>query len=96
MNILISNDDFLRKKLENQLIKSVKIQDKTKSISGKINSEIIFDNNYIDFKTIIHLLEANKNKNFTFKILPKNSNFIIGSNSSNDRGEVVDISNFNY
>ena len=57
-----------------------------------INSEIIFDNNYIDFKTIIHILESNKNKKITFKILPQASDFIIGSNSSNDRGEVILVS----
>jgi hypothetical protein len=32
-----------------------------------------------------------KNKGITFRIIPKKSNFIIGSDSSNDRGEVVKI-----
>jgi GT2 family glycosyltransferase len=87
--ILISDNENLRQKLENQFKKPVDILEVTKSISLKSNCEIIFDNNYIDFKTIIELLETNKNRNFTFKILPKASDFLIGSNSSNDRGEVL-------
>ena len=91
--ILISDNKNLRQKLENKFQKPVEIMSRnfeiTKSISLKINTEIIFDNNYVDFKTIIKLLEASKNQNFTFKILPKASDFLIGSNSSNDRGEVL-------
>ncbi len=87
--ILISNNDILRQKLENQFLKPVHILNITQSISRKMNTEIIFDNNYIDFKTIIAILEFNKNKKFTFKILPKSSDFLIGSNSSNDRGEII-------
>ncbi len=87
--IFISDNLILKQKLENQFQKSVEIQDFTKSIAQITNCEIIFDNNYIDFKTIIQLLESNKKSNFTFKILPQNSDFLIGSNSSNDRGEVL-------
>ena len=56
---------------------------------GVENIEIIFDNNTISFKSIINSLERFRNKGFTFKILPQKSDFIIGSNSSNDRGEVI-------
>jgi GT2 family glycosyltransferase len=95
--ILISDNQNLKQKIENQFKKPVELLSRnfgiTKSFSQKANTEIIFDNNYIDFKTIIELLELNKNKNFTFKILPKTSDFLIGSNSSNDRGEVIQIAN---
>jgi GT2 family glycosyltransferase len=91
--ILISENENLRQKLENQFQKPVQMSSRnigiTKAISLKKNCEIIFDNNYVDFKNIIELLEINKNRNFTFKILPKASHFLIGSNSSNDRGEVL-------
>ncbi len=96
--ILISVNENLKQKLENQLKKPVQMSSRnfetTKSISPKTNCEIIFDNNYVDFKTIIELLETNKNNNFTFKILPQNSDFLIGSNSSNDRGEVIQLVDF--
>ena len=57
---------------------------------AKSNSEIIFDANFLIYSEIIDLIsESEKNKNFTFKILPKNSNFILGSDSSISRGEVI-------
>jgi GT2 family glycosyltransferase len=89
--ILVSSDEILREKLEIQLKKPVKIQDSAKSFIENIASEIIFDHNYLDFKTIINALVANKNKTFTFKIIPKSSHFMLGSNSSFDRGEVIEI-----
>lgn len=53
-------------------------------------TEIIFDANYLSYKDIINQMDAiGKNKLVTFKILPKNSNFILGSNSNKSRGEVV-------
>ncbi|AMA49409.1 glycosyltransferase family 2 protein [Flavobacterium covae] len=51
--------------------------------------EIVLDNNSFSFKEIIAFLEKYKNYGFTFKILPKNSDFILGSNSSNDKGQVI-------
>lgn len=83
--------EILRQKLENQLKKSVKLQDVTQSFSENNEIEIIFDQNYLDFKTIIQEIQANKNPNFSFKIIPKLSDFMIGSNSSFDRGEVFKI-----
>jgi len=55
--------------------------------------EYILDNNYLSFKSIIEILSNTpKNCTATFKILPKNSNFIIGSNSSKRRGAVIQLS----
>ena len=62
-------------------------------LKRKGETEIILDNEFISFKECIAVLESAKN-NFqsvgvTFKIIPKNSNFLIGSNNSNDRGEII-------
>jgi GT2 family glycosyltransferase len=92
--ILVSEDEVLREKLENKWKTLVELQQITKSFSKNIKTEIIFDQNQLDFKTIIQVFETNKNKNFTFKILPESSDFLIGSNSSFDRGEVIQISDF--
>ncbi|MBC7643155.1 MAG: glycosyltransferase family 2 protein [Flavobacterium sp.] len=89
--ILVSNNVNLQKKLENQFQKSIEITNSTQSISLKNKSEVIFDNNFLDFKTIINEIETTKSKNMTFKILPKYTDFMIGSNFSNDRGEVVKL-----
>jgi hypothetical protein len=89
--ILVSENEVLRKKLENALKKTVKLQSISQTFSENTATEIIFDQNYLDFKTIINAFETNKNKGITFKILPKSSDFMIGSNSSFDRGEVIKI-----
>lgn len=58
------------------------------------NTEYILDNNYLSFTSIIEILSKTpKNSTATFKILPKNSTFIIGSNSSKRRGEVLSFAN---
>lgn len=62
---------------------------------AKKNIEILFDNNFLSFKSIIANMEYYKKAEYTFKIIPKNSNFIIGSNNSNDRGQIIKIEN-NY
>ncbi|MEN9487871.1 MAG: hypothetical protein RL494_136 [Bacteroidota bacterium] len=98
--ILISDNEILKEKLELQLKTKVFLQ---KNTAEKINYsqfsikkssiEIIFDNNYIDVQEIIKKTQLNKNKKITFKILPQTTDFLIGSNSSNDRGEVIPIPN---
>lgn len=92
--ILVSNNEKLREKLEIQFKKPVKLQQPSQSFSENKRTEVIFDNPFVDFKTIIHLMESNKNDSITFKILPQDTDFIIGSNSSNDRGEVIKIVGF--
>ncbi|WP_456442500.1 glycosyltransferase family 2 protein [Psychroserpens sp.] len=58
------------------------------------DTEFILDNNHLSFKSIIEILSNTpKNCTATFKILPKNSNFIIGSNSSKSRGAVIQLNN---
>lgn len=56
----------------------------------KSNQQIIFDQSHLSFKTIIKMISNwSRKENLTFKILPQNSKFIIGSNSSKSRGEVL-------
>ncbi|KOS04634.1 glycosyl transferase family 2 [Flavobacterium akiainvivens] len=53
------------------------------------HTEIIFDNELLTFGDIIAAMERFTHKGFTFKIKPAGSDFMLGSNSSNDRGEVI-------
>lgn len=57
----------------------------------KYGIEIILDNEDISFKDCIAILESLKNQGFTFKIIPKSSNFLIGSNNNNERGAILKI-----
>lgn len=67
----------------------------TVTTSASVNNyddktEYILDNSHLSFKSIIEIsAKRPKNSKATFKILPKNSNFILGSNSSKSRGEVL-------
>lgn len=83
----ISENEEIKQKMETKLQKEVQLAQINSSFQKA--TEIIFDANYLSFKEIISFIEKNKNKSFTFKILPPNSHFIIGSNSSNDKGEVI-------
>ena len=83
---IVSNKDYFSLKSRGtKRIQSIE------SISNKIeNCEIIFDSNYITFNDIISSIQTlSNNKNLIFKILSKGSNFIIGSNNSNEQGEVI-------
>ena len=72
--------DFKKEKMVNSCL-----------ILGSDKTEIILDNQYISFKKCIKIIETLKYKHITFKIFPKNSNFIIGSDSRNDRGQIIKI-----
>ncbi|WP_333600458.1 glycosyltransferase family 2 protein [Flavobacterium sp.] len=96
--ILISEDEALWEKLQQKLQKNIArallengkiVFSQTFSKDKKV--EIILDLNYLSFKNAITFLEENKNNSFTFKLLPIASDFIIGSNSSSDRGEVINL-----
>ena len=94
--ILVSDNESTREKLQEKLKKNtgrtILQNGKTvfsQTFSKDKNTEIILDTNYVTFKEAISFFENNKNMSLTFKLLPTQSNFIIGSNSSDDRGEVI-------
>ncbi|SCY69675.1 Glycosyltransferase, GT2 family [Flavobacterium anhuiense] len=91
------NENFAKKLasiLENKVafldFKGEKMVNSCLILKGK-KAEIILDNHYISFKKCIEILETLKDKQVTFKIFPKKTGFIIGSNSRNDRGQIVKI-----
>lgn len=91
--IFISEDKKIRTLLSQKLLKDIDLISDYKNynfnILGKDKIEVIFDNSHISNQEIIEFIQKYKNQNFTFKIKPGNTNFIIGSNSKNDKGEVV-------
>jgi len=62
---------------------AIKTQIKNKNVDM-----LVFDNDISSNKQIIKHFEKFKNENVSFKIHPKNTNFLIGSTSSISRGEV--------
>lgn len=56
------------------------------------STEYVLDNHFLSYKAIIEIMTNSRvKKSNTFKILLKSSAFIIGSNSSKSRGEVIHI-----
>ncbi|TJY32948.1 glycosyltransferase family 2 protein [Pontimicrobium aquaticum] len=53
-------------------------------------STVVFDPSSMRYKEIVsNMIYLSKKKDISFRILMNNSNFIIGSDSSNNRGEVI-------
>ncbi len=84
---LISDDENLKESIRSATEKEVEIQAVIESPNSEF--EIVFDANFLSFKQIILKMEKLKNSGATFKIAHPDDGFMIGSNSSNDRGEVV-------
>ena len=93
--ILLSDNEGLKDVLQKQLQKNI-LQTKVFSQDALFlqnkGAEIIFDNALITFGQMIAFMEKYRELYFTYKILPAGTNFILGSNSSNDRGEVIVLS----
>jgi GT2 family glycosyltransferase len=85
-HILVSQNasENLQKKISNPL----QLKSSVSTISE--TTEVIFDANYCSYKEIIaQMSRPEVSANATFKILPRDTNFIIGSNDSKNRGEVI-------
>lgn len=96
--VLLSDNESIKEKLEARFQKNVQRVDLengkivlSQTFSEQKRTEVILDTNYLKFIEAISFFETHKNKSLTFKLLPTQTNFIIGSNSSNDRGEVINF-----
>ncbi|MGB6268150.1 MAG: glycosyltransferase family 2 protein [Olleya sp.] len=84
--VLVSDKSY--PDLEDKLSKPCQVVSVLSNIEN--STQVILDANYLSFKTIIETLSnSEKNKNISYRIIPKNSNFILGSDSSKSRGEVL-------
>lgn len=83
---LISN--LVYKNLQNKLKHEVHVSEVFQEKPKK--TEYILDANWLSFLEIIEIIKnSEKNKKSSFKILPKKTNFIIGSDSAQNRGEII-------
>lgn len=86
---------FSNQELQLNLTKKTRILNEFSDFKNNSSSniEIIFDTKSFSYKDIINFMISNKCKNLTFKNYIPNSNYIIGSNNSIDRGEIIIIKN---
>ncbi|WP_281990030.1 glycosyltransferase family 2 protein [Aquimarina aggregata] len=87
---LLSNDNDLYDLIKKTLGKNLELRSSIgKEDLGDQNIEIIFDNSFISFDEIINQMQKLRKRNVTFRIRPKNRNYIIGSDFSDGKGEVL-------
>lgn len=94
--VLVSNNEEYLYKIQNKYQKNSALASlqngkvvPSQTFSQHRKTELIFDNNCYDFKEIISFMNQNRNEKYSYKILPKACDFIIGSQNSNDRGEIT-------
>lgn len=88
---LVSDDNQFRNMCAETLKKEVFLCPNWNTIVRKSAIEILFDTNYLPFSEIIMAMEQLHAPGITFKMAHKDAGFLIGSNSSNDRGTIITI-----
>lgn len=61
-------------------------------MAEKSNTEVIFDTKFISHSDMIQIMQDINQKNITFKIISPLNDYLIGSNTSEVRGEVIILS----
>lgn len=94
--VLFSKDEGLCRQLEMATgRKIVRFAQYERNVLPSTNSctEIILDNDVLPFGEIIAIMQNHKHKCYTFRIRPAGCGFILGSDSSDGRGEVTLLGN---
>ncbi|HEY0045667.1 MAG TPA: glycosyltransferase family 2 protein [Flavobacterium sp.] len=93
--LLASEDEAIAAVLSKSLNKKVQLISfplpEEDMLINKVHTELIFDTRNIQYVEMIEIMSKLNVPNLTFKVLHYKSGFMIGSNSSDDRGEVVSI-----
>tara|TARA_R110002049_G_scaffold308704_1_gene513555 strand:+ start:17909 stop:18949 length:1041 start_codon:yes stop_codon:yes gene_type:complete len=93
VNQYIFVSDKMNVQLQTKLTKKLVLTSELKNI--KPYTEVICDANVLTFKEIISIFESNTaTKQVTYKILPKQSNFILGSDNATSQGEIIVLNEF--
>ncbi|WP_299363215.1 glycosyltransferase family 2 protein [Winogradskyella sp.] len=87
-SVVVSNSVF--KSLKSKLKRPITFTKDLETIPD--HAQIVFDLDYIDYKTLIdYMRHRNGTKENSYRILLKNSNFILGSDSNVSKGEVIKL-----
>lgn len=86
-HILIGKNEALTASIENVVNTKVVFHPEMEDASQ--NTQYLFDMKELSYKQCIKYMLDNREANLTFKFIPKNSTFAIGSNSSKGRGEFI-------
>ncbi|NQX76501.1 glycosyltransferase family 2 protein [Gilvibacter sp.] len=88
---LLSEQLSLREKLEGlSEFENLSTLSKSRAFDGALKQcMLVMDTSYMDYQQIIRLMQELKNSGNRFRIHPKRTNFIIGSDYSDQKGEVA-------
>lgn len=96
VHILFSENEHLKTRLEAVLQKKVEQFDAynenvliSQTFSGSAKTGIVFDAECTTYADMIAIMQKHKGSGFVFRIKPRGANFILGSDSSDGRGEVI-------
>lgn len=89
--VLLSEQLSLRKQLEQMSeFDTLSTRSKSWAFDGAISQTLlVMDTDYIEYEQIIRLMQELKNSGNRFRIHPKGSNFILGSDYSDQKGEII-------
>lgn len=96
--LFYSENEYMEELLSNYLKKDCVIINTTEGLnmliemSSPTQIEVIFDLEFISHKKMIDIMEHFRQKRCTFQILSKQNDFLIGSNNSNDKGDIIILS----
>jgi GT2 family glycosyltransferase len=95
-NSAISIDEtilFSKKITELQSLNKVTCLNNLQEFNGnpKITYQLIFDINSFSFMEIMQVMQKWRAKNITFKMYVSQNEYVIGSNSANDIGEIINL-----
>ena len=87
--LFVGKDKEIYKKLVLQIKPKIsKITNQIVDINNDYDA-VFFDNTFISNKEIIKHIQEVQLKNISKRIIPRNTNFYIGSDSSTNRGEAI-------
>jgi len=90
LSLLYIGDDTIKfKKIKERLKVSTAVSSKVLPSDCSAFDLVVFDNSHLTFKIIIEQIQQLGSLNIAKRIIPKNCNFLIGSDSSKGRGEVL-------
>ena len=85
--VIITENDVLREKVIKALGRDIVQVKSLETI--KEGTEVLLDAAFLSYLGCMTLISESVDKQLTFKIIPKNATFAIGSNSKHGRGEVL-------
>jgi GT2 family glycosyltransferase len=96
--LLVSQDDVLRDRISRVVSSAVMLSGKedlasliSQTIARKERLRIIFDCKYVSYFEIINTMDTCSSAFLTFRLIPQEADFMIGSDSNVDRGEVLQL-----